>query len=277
MVAKEGPIRGNALLELPSRWSVLESVASVRRPLGIVAWFAATVAFRAGFRTTALSLMRRALGWRPEDVQLRYEYRPLSVEAGNIAEAEPHLRRLVDETGWVPARYLLGAVLQQLERHGDAVAQFREVLVREPGHPTVHYNLGVSLAALTRLSEAVDVFAEANRLQPDAPDIASRLGITYAQAGQPEAATIWLEKAVRLGGSCDDHINLGVNLLELGNKAEAEARFLAALDIRPESIAARLRLAYLLAGSDRFNEALAMPDVGRPGWCTRTLQGPELG
>lgn len=209
--------------------------------------------------TPALALLRKAVAWRPQDVDLRHYYGRICVDLSKLSEAEHVFRQLLAlRSDWVDVRYALASVLQKQNRHEEAIEELEKVVSRETENPTVHYNLGISLAALKRWNKAMEAFVEANRLEPDAVDVSTHLGIAYAEARQSELATVWFEKAVRLEASAASYVNLGVNQHELGELEKAKSALQTALALDPESSEVRWRLAAVLLDENKREEALAV-------------------
>jgi Flp pilus assembly protein TadD len=84
--------------------------------------------------------------------------------------------------------------LQYLERHGEALERFDELLRKVPGHPTGFVRRGVSLAVLGRTEEARKVFQKAIRRFPRFSVPVVHLAELEANLGDPgKARDILLE------------------------------------------------------------------------------------
>lgn len=84
--------------------------------------------------------------------------------------AEKAYRKLID---LVPAEaeswFRLGNVYVHLDRHFDAIALYKEALVREPGHMRAWHNLGI-----TQLRLATNTFVEMQKYADSADPVSQR-------------------------------------------------------------------------------------------------------
>lgn len=153
--------------------------------------------------------------------------------------------------------FQLGYAYTALERHEDAVREYRRATEIAPQMAEAHLNLG--LALLDRDPEAaVPAFERAAELLPERARPHFLLGLARERAGQPAEAVEAYRRAVEL--DADDfefHFALARTLLSLERFAEAEADFRKSLEIRPGMPAATLGLAESLVGQKKFDAAAA--------------------
>jgi tetratricopeptide (TPR) repeat protein len=146
---------------------------------------------------------RRVVG---DDPQLLAEIGRCLLGLQRYRDAEPILRRAVDQLDDANAHYLYGVVLDRLGRLAEAAAEFERALERNPTHRDALNDLGVALVRQGKLAPAAEVF---RRLVASDPD------------------------------NADAHTNLGAIYLTQGAAAAAEREFRAALEINPAHALAR--------------------------------------
>lgn len=122
---------------------------------------------------------------------------------------------------------------------------------------------------------------------PNEPDINLAVGMLHGLKGEPQKATPYLQKAVRLRPSAQSLTNLAGNYAELGREEEAMAAFRKALQLEPDNLAASVNLAALYLKRDAFSRALpllervvrARPGIPETGYmlalCYSALGRPE--
>jgi tetratricopeptide (TPR) repeat protein len=136
-------------------------------------------------------------------------------------------------------------------REDDAIRRFRAILERDPTHVATCNELAWLLASRKQeLPLAEELAIRAVRIRPG-PDVLDTLGWVYLQAGDPKNAVPPLEASLELRpGAAGSRYRLGLALAALGQTADAERAFRAALaagDFR-EAADARARLAELERG-----------------------------
>ncbi len=151
-----------------------------------------------------------------------------------VGAAEPCLEnaRLLDpETFRWP--YLLGALLQNEGRLGDAETRYREALEHFPeDHPAL-VRLGNVLLAADRPDEARQVFARALRVQGASAAALAGLGKAAALLGEPGGAVERFRAALALQPEATSlHYPLAIALRELGEleSAREELRLRGSVD-----------------------------------------------
>jgi tetratricopeptide (TPR) repeat protein len=151
------------------------------------------------------------------------------IAEGHLEEGLKELRHAAEtRQGYVRARLILAAKLQDAVRYKEAAIEFRNVLKYDPGHTTAKKNLGDiylatdhSLEAIplfqdvfeathdfrsanslgnayytqNRITEAIATYKTAYELNPD-PVVARNLGECYEKIGQKDDARRWYETAI---------------------------------------------------------------------------------
>jgi protein O-GlcNAc transferase len=145
-------------------------------------------------------------------------------QAGQLAEAEVHYRRILDAApDHADALHLLAGLAYQAGRHEPAIELLDRAIEHNGGDPSYHCSYGLVLQGLNHLDEAIASYDRALVLNPD-----------YAAA----------------------LINRGLALQALGRFAEALESHDRALAIEPDFAAAWLNRGNTLQQLGRFAEAL---------------------
>ena len=120
------------------------------------------------------------------------------------------------ERGNALAWFVLGRAASGLQRHGEAIAAYREALAIEPGDVHSINNLGHAYRDSGQSGAAMQVWREALRIRPDYLDVWQNIGLTfYAHKGQagvvkalqqlhavdPVLAEVWRKLAVDYAAS----------------------------------------------------------------------------
>ena len=96
------------------------------------------------------------------------------------------------------ARTLLGAILHDQGRYGEAEPLFLRLTEEEPAQATHWMNLGTIRRSLGRLDESLAAFAMALRVGPLTADLALNLGLLHLDRRDFVSARAILERASRL-------------------------------------------------------------------------------
>ncbi len=202
----------------------------------------------------------RALRIRPGDPNLQFQraWSLLEVPARRV-EGITAFENLMKSSPSASGYYLMACGLQKESRHEEAVRAFREAARLEPTeNPDLHYNHAISLSALRRLEEAADAYQSAAHLNPSDGEAWGHLGAAFAELGRWKDAASCHERAMRLAPGVLHGLNLGQTLYELNRLDEAERVLRTSLVIDPKSTDVQETLAMVLAGQDRYADALTL-------------------
>ena len=115
---------------------------------------------------------------------------------GDHAAAERLVRDVLErDPASADAQQLLGAVLLERGRHGEALPWLERALVAQP-HFGTHYNLGLARHAVGSLEAAVAAFRAALALRPGGVDALNNLGTCLLDLGFPAEGAEALRQAV---------------------------------------------------------------------------------
>jgi tetratricopeptide (TPR) repeat protein len=220
----------------------------------------ANLFLRLGHYGAAANAYSRALSIRPDDPHVQFQRAWSLLEAPRRrVEAITAFETLMKSSPSGFGYYLMACGLQRESRHEEAVRAFGESARLEPSESAdFHYNHAISLGALGRLEEAADAYQEAARLSPSDAEAWGNLGAMFVELGRWKDAAPCQERAMRSALSSLRGLNLAETLYELNRLEEAERVLREALAIDRRSTDVKELLAMVLAGLDRYEEALTL-------------------
>ena len=110
------------------------------------------------------------------------------------------------------------------ERLRQAIQRFEQLIRQAPGHWPALWLLGKVHQRLGSFERGLECFAEAHRINPHHPDVAREASIAAMDAGQPERAIAFCERAIAVKPSDAGLLaNLALAQLFSGRPAEASA------------------------------------------------------
>lgn len=150
----------------------------------------------------------------------------------------------------------LGFALFQQGKSQEAIAALEKAVAVDPKHMKAHNNLALAAIDLDELELAEAHYRESLAIEPQ-PAIYNDLGFVLERQGLTEDAVLQYRKALELDAtSASAHHNLAASLLQTGDLAEAEDHFRAALAQQP-SAKSYTGLGVVLAKQGRVDEAIA--------------------
>lgn len=162
------------------------------------------------------------------------------------------------------ARFDQGLELSRQGRNLEAEAEFRRAIKLDPDFPYPHYDLGVVLKRTGRRDQAREEFQRAAGMAPNFPWPVFDLGLMHLEDQEPGQALPHLRRAAELDPAFPwFHFRLGQACAALGRRAEAEAAFRRAMDLKPDEERFRQGLDGLAA--QPTTPAGAEPRSGTPG------------
>ncbi|HEY2294238.1 MAG TPA: protein kinase [Thermoanaerobaculia bacterium] len=165
--------------------------------------------------------------------------------------------------GYVRARLVLAAKLQDAGRYDEAAVEFRKVLSYDPDHPTAKENLGSIYWLTGRYSDAIPLLREVFEATKDPRSVNTLGNIYFAQNRMDEAIDAY-RKAYELDPSPVTARNLGESYEQIGQEGEARRWYqlaLASFDQTMRVGGQRAELlysrAFCAAKLSRYDEALS--------------------
>lgn len=144
-----------------------------------------------------------------------------ALKAGRLDTAEQAFRDVLQSGGdRAFVHHNLGIVLQQRDRHADALAEFRAAAKLDPAFGPAHLLAGGSLLALGRAREAVAELERAVRLMPSEPAAHLQLADAYERTGNTAGVVEAYRRLTALAPSNDEYLyRLGKAYLQLAQRS----------------------------------------------------------
>ena len=164
--------------------------------------------------------------------------------------------------GYIRARLILAAKLQDASRYDEAATEFLKVLGYDPDNPTAKENLGDIYWATGRYSDALPLFQEVFRATQDSRAANGLGNVYFAQNHMDEAIAIY-KKGYELNADPAIARNLGESYEKIGKGDEARHWYelaISGFDLKMALGGQRAELLYgrsfCAAKLGRFDEAL---------------------
>lgn len=158
------------------------------------------------------------------------------------------LRRIEKYPADFIAHFNLGAALQALGKHQEALPYLSQAVRIRPSNATAHNNLAVSLLVAERFDEAIREFRESLKLDPNYHN--ARFNLARSLSGKGDAAGALGEFLTYLKAIPDDvqaHELTGRIYVSMGNVAESIPHFRKAVELEPNDSALETNLGVALA------------------------------
>jgi choline-sulfatase len=181
----------------------------------------------------------------------------LKASAGNLAEADADLQRLLDaDPGLTDVRLSLGLNEQKLGRHEQALQAFQQVLRRDPLNALAHFNLAVSEVALNQPDDAVKELQAVLAMAPYYTRAEELLGTIWLQKHDYGRARDQFNHILTIDpGDYAAHYNLGVLAAIDKQWEEGERQLQAAIETDPSAAEAHNTLGSLYLQLSRLDKA----------------------
>lgn len=173
---------------------------------------------------------------------------------------EQHRTLLAQDPDFLDARLNLGSAYAA-KRYEDALAVYREVLVRDPRNFDVHFGEGNALRELKRFDESVARLRRALALRPNHFEAHVNLGTTLGFFGKFVEAEAQYRRALTLRDDPQIHVCVGAAIGSQGHFKEAEPHYRCALELEPDHADAQHNLALLHLRRGQFKEGWALHEV----------------
>lgn len=155
----------------------------------------------------------------------------------------------------VPAHFALGRLYEGQERHAEAEASYRRVVLLDSGHAKGHTNLGCMLHLQGRMDEAVACYRRALALEPGQPEALRNYALLAGGTEQLREARDGFERHLAAHpGDAGAHHQLGNLYVHLGEHGQALAAYDRALALQPEQPEIHFARAQLLLLLGRYAE-----------------------
>lgn len=256
----------------------------------------------------SVAALDRVVALVPNDLAALTHRADIRLELGLMEEAEADYRLVLErDPASSAARLGLGRIDFDRRDYESALERFEQALRGQPPGSVVHHHLGLALRRLGRREEAASqlelndhlsvvfpdpLFTELQRLNvsreahikrgsaamrqgsprvaltafldaleamPDDPLTIFNVGMALIEIGEKEQAEARLRQSIAINDNYrDPQYNLALILAERGDLAGAERHFRRAGEIDPEDLEARVRHADILTRMQRVDEAVEL-------------------
>ncbi len=177
-------------------------------------------------------------------------------QGGNIRAAVELAQQVVKERPGMAAAYeMLGFLLQESERPGDAIELLRAAMASGAGTEQMRARLGLTLSEAGRAKEAVEVLAPiADR---DDPDLLNAYGIALADSGRTGEALDQFRRVLKIDATnAKAYQNFGIVALRAGDTEDARQHLLRALELNDRMPIALNAMGVIYARERNFEAAI---------------------
>jgi tetratricopeptide (TPR) repeat protein len=216
-------------------------------------------AYQAKDLELAISYLRKAVDYAPEDASFRTDVGQIYYEMGQFASAENQFRyALRYDHSNLRALKGLGHTLQVVYRFSEAISVYSRYLELNPKDGDVHSNLGLAMSDSGDMDGALKSFARAAELAPDNPQILVILAEALYRAGKIEQALGNLRRALALSPHDSElYRRIGIALEAYGDIEEASKSYIEAIRLDNRNARAHLDFSSLLDKTGRHREAVS--------------------
>jgi Tfp pilus assembly protein PilF len=202
-----------------------------------------------GNMAKAVSELQKAVEQEPRNARYWHALGNARLRADENTKAVEAFRRAVElDARFSDAYNDLGVSYIRLQQWDLAIDAFRKALANPQylNPERAHINLGNTYMTQGRYVLAADEFRRVADVMPQSPDGFFLWGRALRAQGKLPEAKEQIEKAIKMNGTVAVfHLEMGMVLVELGDKAQAREHLQRAIDLNPatqEATEARRRL-----------------------------------
>jgi protein O-GlcNAc transferase len=205
---------------------------------------------------------RRVLDIVPDHADVLHLLGGLAYQTGRHEAAIELIGRAIERNGNDPSYHCSrGLVLQSLDRLDEAVASYNRALLLNPDYAIALINRGLGLETLQRFAEALENYDRALSIVPDYAEAWLNRGNALQRLDRWAEALESYDRALALRPDyAEISMSRGIVLQQLGRLAEALESYDRALAVRPDFAEALLNRGNTLQHLGRFAEALESYD-----------------
>jgi protein O-mannosyl-transferase len=155
------------------------------------------------------------------------------------------------------ANNMLGVILREEKKPGEAVFHYQESLRIRPNYANTYNNMGIAFADLGKQQQAIEAYNEALRLRPDLAEAHQNLALSLESVGRRDEAIGHLAEALRLNPEfAKAHNDLATIFFKQEKFDDAIAEYSHAVRIKPDFADAQNNLGAALVRRNRIDEAV---------------------
>jgi tetratricopeptide (TPR) repeat protein len=213
----------------------------------------------------AISELEKAVKLTKNYPEAVFQLAELHIRTGNARSAVKNIERfLTDNPGELRAYELLAATLSAIGRNDESVETFQRLVKAAPERPQSHYELGIALLGQGKKTEAAQEFEAALTLAPAYADPMTQLVLSELASERSGSALARVnEQLRRVPQSAPLHDLLGLIYAARNQQDSAEIAYRRAVELDPNLVDARVRLAELYEATGRPELALPHAESAR--------------
>ena len=198
-----------------------------------------------------------AAKYDPFDESIKYRLALLYDHAGYPDKFEKKLREYAVQHMQDNPDYAIGIVLDQMERHDEAIIHYRAAARINPAAVDIHNKLGVALFKRGSYEEARSHFAESLRIEPENDEVHLYIGNILVQLGRQKEAIKHFTEALRINPDNElAHNNIAMASVQQGDLENAIRHYAIAIRLTPESAELHNNMGVALFKSNDFMESV---------------------
>jgi tetratricopeptide (TPR) repeat protein/serine/threonine protein kinase len=212
-------------------------------------------------RERAVALLRRAQQRHPDDFWINIELAGLlyQLQPSRLEEAAHYTGIAVALRPQSPgARNNLGAVLYQLGKRDEGIAEYHKAIELDPGFAGAYCNLGVALNDQGKRDAAIAAYQKAIELAPRHFGAHNNLGHIFLGQGKRDEAIAEFHKAIAINPRFwNAYHNLGMTLAGQDKLDEAVVALRKAIDLNPKFADNHCELGIVLGRFNKVDQSIA--------------------
>lgn len=226
---------------------LIERAIGIRPEVFLYHYTAGNVYLALNEPDTAIACYKSAIALNPAFHEAHNNLGVLMLEQGNLDEAIACFdRALALKSDFYEAYNNSGNALKEQGKLDEAIARYRRAIALKPDFHEAYNNLGVALTEQGRLDEAMTCFERAIALNPDYHEAYNNLGVAFTEDGKLDEAMTCYERAIALKPDYHEaYNNLGNVMNKAGKFEEAGACYRKSIALRPND-GIRIKAATLL-------------------------------
>jgi protein O-mannosyl-transferase len=175
-------------------------------------------------------------------------------DAGRVNEAMLHLNKsMAINPLFCDARCNIGKAFLKEGKLNEAISCFNEVLRQNKDFTDAHYNLAIALGRQKKYDEAIEHLAKVLQLNSTYPEAYNKIGLALQSADRPDEAIKYLNEGLKISKDREIYASLGSAYIQAGKYDLAAENLTKAIELKPDSVDALNKLAWLFAAVDNVS------------------------
>ena len=207
----------------------------------------------------AAELLTQALELDPGAAYIHYVLALIQTQKGELDQAVAEAKSALEgDPGLIDAHKLLGEIFLAAKKPDKAIVHLKKVVEAEPEEEEGYLKVGVAYVQAGELSQATKTFKDLLAKNPNSLAAMLALGRLYRQAGLLSLAeNHYREILQRQADFSPAFLELGEVYEKMEQPKDALELYRQGLELSPDKVSIRFRIARLLINENRLDEALA--------------------